>query len=258
MMSKFSLILLFASFSVYAGLDEALDLSQFGNIPEAVDELQPLKALALQTGMYHGYVDEYKKINELLERRSSHFEKLYNFRVLLIEGNLIPPVVVKAKNVYENMGDDSFRTVSSIYRIRKPAKVSYNSPNWRDYLMADWELIDMPFLPNELKPKNSKEKNIWKEYVSQGYEKGVAHARNLMSLMLARLNEDFNGMVLAHRLYELNMIEFSTLTSMNKGAVVTAKEININDKVVKLNSNDVFKSPENWKPMIKVLGKADG
>lgn len=236
----------------HASIEDALDVSQFGRAEENINKHAALQSMALETGMYHGYVSEYKIINKTLEKRTAHFEKLYNFRSLLIEGNLLPPVVIKANNVYESLDADSYRTVSSIYRIRKPASVSYNSINWRHYLLSDWESLDVPFLPKALKPKNNEQSDIWKKYVRIGYERGIEHARDLFSLKLAHLNEDFNGMVLAHRLYQLNMVDFSSLSTLNKGAVVTAKEININDRTVSLNPNDVFKRADQWKPMIKI------
>ena len=137
--------------------------------------------------------------------------------------------------------------------MRKPSRLSYNSPTWRDYIYMDPKSVQRPILSPDMKPKKSEEKQVWKEAVGKGIEKGREHANEVYQLMLAELNEDYRGMVLAHHLYELNMLNMSNVNIKNKGTIVTEKEINVNDRIIVLEPNDVFIEQKKWKPFIEIV-----
>lgn len=255
-MKKTNLIflsLLFTPYLAFAnGVDRAMDLGHFGEIERAIPEYSELEYYGSQMGMYYGYKDEIENINSILSERADSLDMLYNFRNLLLKDNLLPPVVVKGKDLYEQIDKDSYHETSIIYRIRKPSRLSYNSPTWRDYIYLNPEKLVKPLLPEDMRPKNRKAKSVWEMSVKDGYSRGEEHAKSVFSLFLAELNEDFNGMVLAHHLHELNMLNISSIRKMNKGTIVTDKEINVNDRIVRLDPNDVFIERKQWKPHLKV------
>lgn len=257
--SKHLILLLIFSGPLFAsdGLDRALDLNQFGEIERSIPQFSELEYYGSQVGMYYGYKDEINKINMSLEERASQLDMLYNFRNLLLEDNLLPPVVIKAKDLYEQIDKDSYHETSVIYRIRKPSRLSYNSPTWRDYIFLNPEKLDKPMLPEDMRPKERGAKDAWERSVKDGYARGQEHAMTVFSLLLAELNEDFNGMVLAHHLFELNMLNISSIKKLNKGTIVTDKEINVNDRVVRLNPNDVFIERKQWKPHLKIHNQGE-
>jgi len=203
--------------------------------------------------MYQGFQSEIKNINKSLERRSSDLDKTYNFRNLLIKGNLLPPVIVKGKNLMTREGNSEFKESSFVYRIRKKARISFNSITWREYIYFDSSEVDRPILNPGLKPKSNEEKKIWRESIDKGFKMGIQHARDLRDYKFAQLNEDYAGMLLSYRLHELNMLSFSGLKQINKGTLVTENAININETQISIEGKDAFKPNKSWKPMIRLL-----
>lgn len=238
--------------SAQADLKEALALGQFDRAENFNPEMTALREAGISVGMYHGYVSETEKINNLLLRNATNLDKAYNFRNLLIGDNVLPPVIIKAKNLHLAESDLKYKEAAYIYRIRARSKVLYNTPTWRDYLVLSHSSITEPVLMSDLKPKKKKEKEAWQNAVKAGYEKGVEHARELFSYNFNKLNEEFLGMLLALELDSLNMIDLSTLSRTNLGNVVTDDAININQVEGKLNLRDSFTPSDNWKPFVKV------
>ena len=228
------------------------NLDIFDEVVNAQPEYEELKYYGIQTGMYYGYQDEIVKINHTLEKRSDDLDKVYNFRNLLINGNMLPPVIVKGKGMMTRESDREFKESSFIYRIRKQARISFHSITWREYIYMDVAEVDRPILNPGLKPKNSEEKRIWKESIDIGYNRGIQHARDIRDYKFAELNEDFSGMMLAYKLHDLNMISFSKLKQVRRGTLVTEDAININETAISIEGTDSFVPHSDWKPMIRV------
>lgn len=239
-------------------MSDAYDLSLFDEVEKSIPKHSELKLWGIQVGMYFGFQHQVKAINERLDSRSETLDEMYNFRNVLIKDNMLPPVVIRANQLFEKIDENTFHESSIIYRMRKPSMLSYNSPTWRDYIYLDPTQVQKPILPPGLKPKNKQEKNAWRSAVEKGINKGKGHALEVYELMLAELNEDYRGMVLAHHLYELNMLNMGDVNIKNKGTIVTEKEINVNDRIIVLEPNDVFIEQKKWKPFIEVVSDSKG
>lgn len=256
--NKHKYIFLFAlvSLGLHANADsndlkKAMSLDNFDEIELFKPQFDELKLWGVRVGMYYGYQSELKEIDKDLQELAESLDKAFNFRNLIIEDNLLPPVIVKGYNFYKQ--DNGVTTESSeIYRIRKKARYSYNSPTWRDYLLLSSGKISKPILSPGIKPKTQEAKDAWRAAVEDGYEKGIEHAREVFQYKMSELKEDFQGMVLAHHLYQLGMLDVSKLVKLAKGTVVSDDGININEVITQLEGNDKFKPLENWKPMIHV------
>lgn len=238
-------------------LEKIMSLDNFDHVEQIKPQYDELKYWALRYGMYFGYEAEMSQIRNDIEGKAELLNKVYNFRNLIIEDNLLPPVIIKGYNFYERNGDLTTES-SEIYRIRRQASYAYNSPTWRDYLYFGPGEFSKPVLNPGIKPKDDEAKAIWEASVQKGYEKGVSHAREVFQYKMSELTEDFQGMILAHHLYKLNMLDVSRIVKMEKGTVVSEEGININEVVTRMENNDRFKPIESWQPMIRVHNPGAG
>lgn len=193
---------------------------------------ESIKETALTLGAQSGLAYRSKKINQSLEKQEAHLNNVFNFGPLMLEHSVLPPVLIQANNTLSISGPDSLRISDETYRIAGQAKFVTAPPTWRTYL---WMTFKTPELPNKtLLPKLASEEKIWKKYVALGWQTGLKQADRIFKVNLARLQRDYQGMLLYRSLLAKHMISEPFVARTDLGVTGDGNSININDQVLRI------------------------
>lgn len=150
-----------------------------------------------------------------LERHARDLDVTYNFQALLVEGNVVPPVLTETSDVYDQSSDDMLRVIGKVFRIDQQARFTYVPPTWRAYLMMGYDFDRN--LVAAVSPQNDQEKALWRTAVEEGFQLGSKQADDILKENFARLDRDFVGMVKYHQMLEAGMVSKPYVASTNKG-----------------------------------------
>ncbi|MEJ6002653.1 type IV secretory system conjugative DNA transfer family protein [Paucibacter soli] len=152
-----------------------------------------------------------------LDRQAHQLDVIYNFQALLMEGNVVPPVLSETSDVYDQSNDDLLRVIGKVFRIEQQARFSYAPPTWRAYLMMGYE-FDKNVVA-AVSPQNDQERNLWKTAVEEGFKLGSDQADSILKENFARLQRDFLGMVKYHQMLEAGMVTKPYVASTRQGVI---------------------------------------
>jgi defect-in-organelle-trafficking protein DotC len=152
-----------------------------------------------------------------LERQAQGLDVIYNFQALMVEGNVVPPVLTETTDVYDQSADDILRVIGKVFRIEQQARFTYMPPTWRAYLMMGYD-FDKNVVA-AVSPQTPEEKALWKTGVEEGFALGAAQADTILKDNFTRLQRDFLGMVKYHQMLEAGMVTKPYVGSTNKGVV---------------------------------------
>ena len=164
-----------------------------------------------QAGLARRSSDNLKR----LERQASNLDVIYNFQALMVEGNVVPPVLTELSDVYDQSGDDMLRVIDKVFHVEQQARFTYTPPTWRAYLMMGYD-FDKNVVA-AVTPQTSAEMDIWQAGVKEGYAAGVAQADDILKANFTRLQHDFLGMVKYHQMLEAGMVTKPFVASTSKG-----------------------------------------
>ena len=133
--------------TVYAqlGYIKPSDLPQTHSTINKV-RLQAIEETATGLGAKGALAWRAKAINQSLSKEQSHLENMFNFNQLLLEHNVLPPVLVESDNNLSLDGDSAIRLNSKTYKIIQPARFVTTPPTWREYL---WMNYNPPSVPSK-------------------------------------------------------------------------------------------------------------
>lgn len=207
------------------------------------------KAAALTVGAQGGLKSRNLAIRRILKVRAVELNTLFNFSRLLIDGRVVPPVILQGKRVFVRDGDRAARETGRIYRIHAFARIRQTPPVWQDYLLQDFPA---PARPNEaLLPENEDEQARWRGWVRQGWEAGLEQAFMVFEQNMARLRRDYTGMLTYHQLTRRGMISSPFLGRSNRGALIEGDTLRIDDRLLRLTRPAEFVDPKDWAPLIE-------
>lgn len=217
---------------------------------------------------------EQKQINDELDAKSASLDAIYNFSALLIhadtpgspggsnpevvekittDGAVLPPVLTKMTEVYDQHDSSLIRIYDETYRIVENARLVYAPPNWRTYLYIDIPeqgCIKPPILVNA--------KDEWEKAVREGWELGIRQARANMRVNFDRLKRDFEGRVLYHVLLRRGMVTLPILATSRREISGGANEMNINERVYRITATAKFEyDNKKWLPTARQMRKND-
>lgn len=213
--------------------------------------LQAIQETATSLGAQGGLYAGTKKINAFLEGTQAELDETFNFNSLLLDHNVLPPVLVESNDIYNLASSDSIRVADKTYKIVRQARFVTTPPNWREYLIMNYS---KPEAPNEsLLPKNRAEQRVWIKSIQSGWIQGTKQAHTIYLDNVSRLKRDYNGMLLYRELLAQHMVSQPHVTTTQLGVTSNsnASQLYINDKVLritalpKLNSN-----AKTWTPVI--------
>lgn len=193
-----------------------------------------IKQAAQRVGSRAALAAESKIINHNLMAHKEELSHTFNFRALMLDHNVLPPVLESASQLAHLNDNRTLHVADKTYKIVKQARFVTNPPNWRDYLLMHYS---PPKVPNRaVLPKNSKEQKMWQKTLDKAWHQGLDQARNIYTDNLSRLKRDYSGMLLYRKLHAKNMVSEPYVAKANQG--ITSKDndsqLYIGDKVLRI------------------------
>lgn len=204
-----------------------------------------IKDTALSIGAQTGLAVRAKEIDNELITQQRYLDKIYDFNALILEHNVMPPVLLEGRNTF-NLDDlQTIRVSNRMYRVYKQAHFITTAPNWREYLWMDYEPPEPPH--PSLLPTNKTEAAVWKTYVARGWQQGVEQANTILEESIARIKQDFNGMILYRKLLAMNMVSPPFISHTDLGVTGDAEEMHIDDRVLRITALPALNiNPKEW------------
>ena len=203
--------------------------SAIGNI-----RLEAIEETATSLGAQGGLAARAMQINALLEQNANKLDLVFNFQALLLNHNVLPPVLVESNQLLNLADPDTIRLADKTYKIVSQARFVTTAPNWRQYLLMDYQKPAVP--DNTLLPRNVQEQRVWIQDINKGWQQGTMQAKTIYLANLARLERDYNGMILYRKLLAQNIISKPYVAQTDLG--VTSNDDNsqlyINDQVLRI------------------------
>lgn len=213
-------------------------------------ELRPnaIREAAETLGIQKAIRWRYEQINAVLEKRSDHLDKLFDFRPLLMQDDkLLPPVITEANDVFSLNSLDEATASQTTFELKSDARIVTAPPSWRDYLIHHFGVNDQ--LHAALQPKDAVERVIWLEGVRRGWEIGTKQADSLFEANLNRLVRDFRGIVRFHMLAEQRVVSMPTFAEGDLGIRVNGKHLDVGQRIFRITDHSKFNPSGDWKVM---------
>jgi defect-in-organelle-trafficking protein DotC len=191
-----------------------------------------LKETALSVGAQSALAYRAKIIDEQLIRQARYLDAIYDFKALVLEHNVLPPVLLEGRNTLNLADTQTIRISDRVYKVAKQAQFVTTPPNWRQYLWMDYKKPETPHMT--LLPKTKDERLIWVHYVTRGWQNGVEQANTILQENIARIKEDFAGMILYRKLLAMNMVTPPYVSHTDLGITGDQNEMHIDDKVLRI------------------------
>lgn len=194
--------------------------------------IQALRETALSLGARGGLAHRAFAINQILLNYEPLLNRTFNFHGMLLDHNVLPPVLIESRQTLSLPGTDVLRVSDRSYIILKQACFVTAAPTWRDYL---WQNYQKPEIPDQtLLPKNKGEQIIWDKYVEEGWEAGLAQAMVIFQENLARLKRDFEGMIRYRTLLAQNIVSPPYVATMDMGITGGGDSLEVHDRVLRI------------------------
>ena len=239
-------------------LTKLLDMRSSGGTQESkssVKQLRPetLKEVADLIGFQTAMSWQYGNLLEETEKFASSLDQTFNFAPLVImfdDSLVLPPILTKANSSIRledyNMASSSTKT----FELLQDARFISVVPSWRIYLMAD--NFPNPEQPHPaLLPRTEAERDVWREGVLNGWNRGIVESNYLYSDNVARLTRDYKGVLLFHMLAAEKILTEPNLAKANFGVHVSNNKMFIDQKVFRITKPSEFnKDSKKWKTLI--------
>ncbi len=191
-----------------------------------------LKETALSLGAQSALAWRAKYIDDQLVKQSRNLDSIYDFNSLTLEHNILPPVLLEGRNTLNLADAQTIRISDRTYKVSKQARFITTPPNWRQYLWMDYK---KPEYPNAtLLPKTREERAVWCFYIDKGWNNGVDQANTILEESIARIKEDFAGMIMYRKLLAMNMVSPPFVSHTDLGVTGDGDEIHIDDRVLRI------------------------
>lgn len=211
--------------------------------------LEALKGAAISLGARGALAWRSLQINHTLSQETNYLTHVFDFNQILIDGDVLPPVITQANNSFNLANSDAIRTSSKIYKIVSPARFVTIPPSWRGYLYMSFKKPTLP--DHSLLPTTRAEAIVWNVYFKQGWKQGLHQANEIFSVNLSRLKRDYMGMVLYRKLLAEHMVNSPYVAHANLGVTGNSKEIRINDRVSRITAHSRLQTnPNKWTPIV--------
>jgi defect-in-organelle-trafficking protein DotC len=164
-----------------------------------------------QAGLARGNFDIQAALGEL----AVELDRVFDFQRLLLDGLILPPVIVEGRNSFDQPTADFIRIRNTEYTTLAQPYFVYAPPTWRSYLVRDFTFD--PKATPAVAAKDDKERAVWRKYVVEGYAAGQEQAREIFKENFARLMRDYRGMQRYHTLLARGMMTRPYVVSTNQG-----------------------------------------
>lgn len=212
--------------------------------------LDAIKEAALGYGARSGLSRRSYEISKILYQNQRLLDSVYNFSSMLLEKNVMPPVLSESQGSLNQPNADTIRVADATFKIERQAQFVTTPTNWRDYLVSDYRYsIEAP--SPVLLPKNDNEKIVWQQSITEGWKLGVQQANQIFEKSLTRLDRDYKGMITYKVLLAKGMISKPYVAEANMGVTGNGNAININDRILRITAKPQLEiNPGAWKPIM--------
>lgn len=228
-----------------------LSISQKSQTSKAVSSIRndALRETAMSLGAQSALAQRAKLINAQLTQNEANLDRIFNFNLLLLDHNVLPPVLERGDNSLNLDGDNAIRIVDRTYKIVSQARFVTTPPTWRDYLWLGYTQPDVP--DGSLLPHTSDERKMWAKYTEIGWQQGLVQGNIIFAQNLARLKRDYSGMILYRTLLAQNMVSPPFVARTNLGITGDSNNLRINDQVLRITALPALKQNSKlWRPVI--------
>ena len=191
-----------------------------------------LKETALSLGAQSALAWRALQINQQLTNHARNLDAIYDFNAIILEHNVLPPVLLEGRNTLNLADSQNIRISDRTYKVSKQARFISTPPNWRQYLWMDYKKPDYPHVT--LLPSTRIERQIWCFYTTKGWKNGIEQADMILEDSIARIKEDFSGMILYRKLLAMNMVSPPYVSNTELGVTGDSEEIHIDDRVLRI------------------------
>jgi defect-in-organelle-trafficking protein DotC len=191
-----------------------------------------LRETALSLGAQSGLAWRAKYIDDELVKATRNLDTIYDFNALILPHNILPPVLLEGRNTLNLADSQTIHISDRTYRVAKQAHFVTTPPNWRQYLWLDYKKPDYP--DATLLPKTKEERTVWMQCVEKGWKDGIEQANVILEESIARIKEDFSGMILYRKLLAMNMVSPPFVSHTDLGVTGDGAEIHIDDRVLRI------------------------
>ncbi len=210
---------------------------------------QALRDTALSVGARGGLAWRSSKINGVLVQNQSLLYRIFNFNAMLLDKNVLPPILTEARNTLSLGGTDTIRIADRTYQILNQARFVSAPPTWRDYL---WLSFGPPESPDRtLLPRTAVERLIWKKYTAEGWRAGVQQADLIFKENMSRLQRDFEGMIRYRTLLAQQMVSPPYVAETDMGITGGGTDLTVSDRILRITAFPTLQNDsQNWKTEI--------
>ncbi|MEY3183084.1 MAG: hypothetical protein RLZ35_1069 [Pseudomonadota bacterium] len=211
--------------------------------------IQGLRDTALSLGARGGLAQQAEMLNNMLLKHEDVLQRVFNFNAIMLDKNVLPPVLIEGRNTLDIAGPDAIRIADRNYQILEQARFVTAPPTWRNYL---WMSFSTPEAPDRsLLPKTAIEKTLWKQYVTEGWRAGIQQGDAIFAENLGRLKRDYEGMLRYRTLLAQNMVSAPYVAQTDMGVTGDSSNISINDRVLRITAfPELQLDPAQWKTEI--------
>ena len=243
-----------AAYADDSALTADMGYVQMSTLPEGSNQINPIRLKAIQDtatqlGATGALAWQSLEIDQSLKSQQQYLNHVFDFNQLLLQHNVLPPVLVEADNTLNLADNDSIRLSSKTYKIQSPAQFVTAPPTWQAYLWMEYDKPDMP--DHTLLPTTQAEANVWNAALKQGWQEGLTQANQIFSVNLSRLKRDYTGMVLYRKLLAQNMVSAPYVAQSDLGVTGDANQIRINDQVLRITAHSQLQTDsQKWSPVL--------
>src|ERR1043165_9803898 len=111
---------------------------------------QALQDTAMSIDAEAGLAWRSEHINQVLTKNSPQLDRIFNFNLILLDHNVIPPVLVQGNNSLKLSDGQTLRIDDRAYQIISQARFTTAPPQWRTHIWMDYHPPELPlpaFLP---------------------------------------------------------------------------------------------------------------
>jgi defect in organelle trafficking protein DotC len=210
---------------------------------------QALYETALSLGATGALAWRSEQIDMSLTKNTGELNQIFDFNQLLLQDNILPPVLVESDNSLNLADSDSIRLAAKTFKIISPARFVTAAPSWRAYL---WMSYPKPPVPDRtLLPKNQAEAEVWNRFIREGWQNGIQQANAIFSANLNRLRRDYNGMVLYRKMLAQGMVSAPFVAKADLGVTGDRNEIRIDDRILRITAHSQLQTDSSkWQPIL--------
>jgi defect in organelle trafficking protein DotC len=210
---------------------------------------EAIKDIAMSVGAQAGLAWRSKAINATLEKNARYLDQVFNFNLMLLNHNVVPPVLVQANRSLNLADPQTLRVDDRFYKIICQAHFTTVPPVWRNYLSMSYQAPEKP-LPAFL-PKTVEESVVWKKYATLGWQEGISQANAIFNENLSRLKRDYNGMALYRALLLKGMVSRPFVAHTNLGVTGDSSDLHINDQIYRITALPQLQpNAKKWRPVV--------